>query len=136
MIARVRSSDKLSSSSDGSKEVRKYGGKENQDPELRHCLHRLFNIAPSRLNSLSSSSHFCGVRYPSSLLSSNHNLHSSHEPIAPCKYRLNSGADDLFAHPSTMFAGIERAARRICLASSNCSGPGKLRATFEIFRAN
>src|SRR6267143_3666460 len=101
-----------------------------------HCFQRLFSIAPTTLNLFVSNEHSSAFKNPSSRLSSSHSLHSSQEPIAICKYLLNSAAAERFAQPSTILAGIDRAERRSCLASSNCSAAGNLRVAREISRAS
>jgi hypothetical protein len=62
----------------------------------RHCFHKLPSIAPILLYLFLISLQSFSVIYPSSLLRSNHILVSSQDPIAICKYRLNSAVDERF----------------------------------------
>jgi len=64
-----------------------------------HRFQRLFSIAPTTLNLFVDKEQSAAVKKPSSRLISSHNSHSSLEPIAICKYLLNSAAAARFAQP-------------------------------------
>jgi len=98
---------------------------------FRHSFHKLRIIIPSFAYSVPSGSEIDFDANPSPLANSSQNLVSSHSPIAIWRWRLNSAADCLLAHPSTMFAATDRDEARICLPSSNCSCLGNARDNLE-----
>src|SRR5262249_40353150 len=102
--------------------------------KLFQCFQRLLSIAPVKLKRLVSASKSAELRCPSSLLISNHSLHSSQERLLPVNTACTRPMRSALPSPQLYLPGLN--GPLYCRASSNCSGAGNRFVILETSSAN